>query len=191
MFRKHDLSMLLRLMNMSGAMKKFILVSVSLSLYLFLSVVSVTANERPSNGGANYATLSCRETRSRTCWGNGHGVNCGPIPAANYAGESVDPNGYLAGAYGSITSDALPGGCPHVAEGAKFTVFASRSYDNWHTQQNIKLYVEVVNTNGWLTLNTKLDKGGGCNLPVTHNVGDDHYGTLEWEAKGNYEHHCW
>lgn len=149
------------------------------------------ANEQPTGGGSNFAYFGCYESDIEQCWGAGENVDCGPVPAGNYYAGSVDPNGYLAGAYGSANYGPITGGCPAVYAGAHFTTTLTRTYDNWKTSQNVKVYVDVVNTNGYLTLNTHLADGGGCNLPVTKNQEGADYSGNSWEAAGDYAHHCW
>ncbi len=126
------------------------------------------ANEKPNSGQTNHAFVECFKSQSRQCWGAGRSTDCTPSDSGTYSAGSIDQNGYLAGAFGQcFEMNGHLGGCDDIREGLKFTMRCTRSYDNRKTYENhqTKIYVEVVNTGGVLTLNTHLDGGGGCNLP--------------------------
>ena len=158
------------------------------------AVLSVLANEKPIDGRTDFANIGCHHSKNRMCRSWGKTANCFPVDGGTYYAESVDPNGYLAGAYGQCwQSGGHLGGCFTLRPGLKFKIECDRSYDNGRSNDRLGLVIhaEVVETNGILTLNTRLDDGGGCNLPVTKNVGDDKPNPIEWEASGSYRDHCW
>lgn len=167
----------------------FFLVTILLTLF---ASTPVLANGRPSQGGRNFAFFGCGKTEARGCWPAGRKAMCGPQAAGDYHLVSVDPNGFLAGAYGDCFGIGTT--CPDLQPGLKFTVRCDRAYDGENKvfdKLGLKVHVEVVNTNGYLTLNTRLDDGGGCNLPVTKQTGSTKTLDKQWEASGDYEHHCW